>query len=708
VIQRMLTPSAVPAARQARQILATTLHSDWSQFEPLAALRCTCGVAIPLVLGVSSGWPSVGVFAAVGAVSVGFGSFQGTYRGRAAVMLWAAIGMAVSIVLGSLAGHSGAAATLVATLWGFASGWLVALGPAASFVGLQSAVAAIIAQGFAANSTDAFLRGVIVFGGGLIQTLLVVTIWPLRRYPAERAAIGAIYRSLARYADAIPSLDNAPPEPNTLVAAAATLRDPQPFARSTNLLAFRALIDEAERVRVSLAALALQHRRLKEAGDDRRLAASAGLATEVACVLDEIGRAVEAGVDPEERPSCWSAIDAHAAELDENPAVSGVLPRRLHAAWRTSGVLSSDRLSDPTTAVVRTVPLLRLPPVRDALNTLRANLSFQSAAFRHGVRLAITLAFTTAVYHVLSLPRGYWITLTALIVLKPEFQDTFARGVGRMAGTVVGATLATLLAATLRPGHATLIVLVLACVWCCYAVFRINYVVFSICITTYVVFLMDLAGVNQSAVVTNRVVDTMLGGVAALVAYAVWPTWTGTRVRTLLGELLEAHARYAGALLNAMVDPSIYDARSLFAMRSAGRLARSNAEAAVDRMLREPGAFQPIDPQTAVGVLAALRRSALAALALEAALEEEPRRALPWLTSVATSVPRLFRDCAASVREGVPPPAPSFVLRRPTDATAGERVVFEEVEMLADSAATVATVLAALGEHDRAGAGTRE
>src|SRR3954464_7871164 len=120
----MLTRSALPAARaQTQQILATTLQTDWSQFEPLAALRCTCGVAIPLVLGVSSGWPSVGVFGAIGAVSVGFGSFQGTYRGRAAVMLWAAIGMAVSIVLGSLAGPSGVGRTPVGGPSGVAGRW---------------------------------------------------------------------------------------------------------------------------------------------------------------------------------------------------------------------------------------------------------------------------------------------------------------------------------------------------------------------------------------------------------------------------------------------------------------------------------------------------------------------------------------------------------------------------------------------------------
>ena len=700
----MLTPSALPAAReQTQQILASTLRTDWRQFEPMAALRCTCGVALPLVLGVATGWPSVGVFSAIGAVSVGFGSFQGAYRGRVAVMLWAAAGMAVSIVLGSLAGHSGLAATLVAALWGFASGLLVALGPAASFVGLQSAIGAIIAQGFTATTSDAFLRGLVVFGGGLVQTLLVVVVWPLRRYPAERAAVGAIYRSLASYAAGIPTLVTTPPEPNTLVAAGDALSDPQPFARSTQLLAFRALVDEAERVRASLAALATQHQRLKAVGDEQRIDASATLAREVSCVLAEIGRAVEAGVDPDESPACWAAIEANAAALGDDLVASDVLRRRLHAAWRTSGVLNSNGPPPaPAARTVRTVPLLRLPPVRDAANTLRANLSLESAAFRHGVRLAVTLASTTAFYHAFSLPRGYWVTLTALIVLKPEFQETFARGVGRVAGTVLGATLATVVAATLHLGHATLVLLVLACVWSGYAVFRINYAVFSICITGYVVFLMVLAGgVSQSDIVMYRIVDTALGGAAALVAYALWPTWTGAQARTLLADLIEVHARHTRLLLSALVDPSRYDPRALMTTRSAGRLARSNAEAAVDRLLSEPAGVQPIPRETAVSIIAALRRIALAALALHSVLEHQPRRTFPWLASLAVDLPTLLRDAASALREGTAPPTPAFVLKRPHDLDAGARAVFAEAELLADSAATVATVLAGHTMHTR-------
>ncbi|HMF61051.1 MAG TPA: hypothetical protein VK595_11810, partial [Vicinamibacterales bacterium] len=101
------------------RLLGSALVIDWSQFEGTAALRCTVGVAVPLVAGLAIGQPAIGVFGAIGAVSVGFGSFQGAYRSRAAVMLFAAAGMALSVFFGSLAGHSDLTAIVAAALWGF-------------------------------------------------------------------------------------------------------------------------------------------------------------------------------------------------------------------------------------------------------------------------------------------------------------------------------------------------------------------------------------------------------------------------------------------------------------------------------------------------------------------------------------------------------------------------------------------------------------
>ena len=91
-----------------RQILLSTTHVDTTSFEGTAALRCTVGVAIVLVVGLVLRRPLVSAFGAIGAVSVGFGSFQGAYRSRAAVMIAAAAGMALSVFLGSVGGYSDA------------------------------------------------------------------------------------------------------------------------------------------------------------------------------------------------------------------------------------------------------------------------------------------------------------------------------------------------------------------------------------------------------------------------------------------------------------------------------------------------------------------------------------------------------------------------------------------------------------------------
>src|SRR5689334_1749888 len=188
----------------ARRVAAEAVRADWSQLEPWAALRCTAGAAVPLVVAMAIHRPALGVFGAVGAVSVGFGSFQGTYRSRAAIMFLAAAGMALSMFIGTLAGKSAVAAIVTAAVWAFGGGLLVAVGPAAAFVGLQSTVAVILAGAYPGGPDVAAGRALLVFAGGVAQIALVVVLWPLRRFTAERRVIAAVYRSLAAYAAHVP------------------------------------------------------------------------------------------------------------------------------------------------------------------------------------------------------------------------------------------------------------------------------------------------------------------------------------------------------------------------------------------------------------------------------------------------------------------------------------------------------------------------
>jgi uncharacterized membrane protein YccC len=671
-----------------RQVIGSALTVDWKRFEGVAALRCTLGVAVPLVLGVAIRQPSIGVFGAIGAVSVGFGSFQGVYRSRATVMLLAALGMAISIFIGSIAGHSNAGAILVAAVWGVGGGLLVALGPSASFVGLQSIVAVIIAGGYPSTLSEAVGRAALVFGGGLVQTILVVLIWPLRRFSAERHSIATAFNSLAAYAAAIQDDPVTAPEPHTFAATASPLADPQPFAKIHDVLVFQALLDEAERIRASLASLATQRRRVNET----QQSCVATLYTLVAKALSEIAAALDEGREPREPAGLWQSLEECAARLSSAPALDALLGQ-LRAAWRTASVLtgaSDDAMPRPA----RVVPLRRRPPVNDAVMTLRANLTLQSTACRHALRLAVTLAIATAVYRIMGLPRGYWLPMTAVLVLRPEFYDTFGRGMARIAGTVLGAAIATLIAHWAAPGPMVLTLVVLGFVWAGYALVRTSYALFTICITGYVVFLLVLAGVPELTAVRYRILYTIEGGALALCAYAVWPTWAAAEVRPALARLLQAHSGYVAALLSAYGDPRQPDLHRIGEIRDDARLTRSNAEALVERMLAEPAGRQSIQPAVALGLLAAIRRHALAALALHAGLERGVGAPVRGIDGLAQEMATSLASLAAALRDGTAPvPLPPLRQTQLALNTATQDIVRDETDLMVDSVNTMADLL---------------
>lgn len=605
-------------------------------------------------------------------------------------MVYAAAGMAISVFVGSLAGHSDAAAVLTATVAAFVSGLSVALGPSAAFVGLQCVVAVLVAGGFPTDVPGAARAAAIVLGGGLIQTLLVVIIWPLRRFSVERRTIAAAYRALASYASQLPRLNDVAPEPHTFAAMTPPERDPQPFARPGDVFAFQALFDEAERIRASLASVATEQQGV---ADETDASCQASLAQACERVLAEIASALEEGRDPDEDDGkIWEPIDACLAMLPRSAAMDALLGQ-IRAAWRTAGMLSAK--SAPRVTATRLPPLRAHPPFRDALSTLAANLSLDSTACRHALRAAAAVAITTAIYRAQHLPRGYWMPMTALLVLKPDFHDTFARGAARIAGTICGGGMAALIVRELHPQSGAVTVLLLTFVWACYALFRMNYTIFTIAVTGYVVFILKLSGVGEITAITSRAIDTIIGGAIALAVYAVWPTWAATTVRGALATMFAAQAAYVGALLDAYAAPSPADPARLARLRASARRARSNLEAIIERMLAEPKRRDRIRSRVAAGMLAAIRRHALAALALHAGVERGINAPIPAMSGLSAEVKTSLLRLADAAREGrAPEQLPP--LRQTQLALAGSvsPLVAQETDLMVDAINTMAELLA--------------
>jgi hypothetical protein len=159
------------------------------------------------------------------------------------------------------------------------------------------------------------------------------------------------------------------------------------------------------------------------------------------------------------------------------------------------------------------------------LNFRRPGSKLTPVAAQYALRVAFTLGIAVLTYRLLGLKNGYWLPLTTLLVLKPDFYRTYAGGLARVLGTLAGVTVATLLALLLRPQPLTLIALVAVFSWLSYAFQKVNYAIFTTWITSFIVFLIALAGLPEATVTVHRLLDTALGSGIAMISRAIGFTW---------------------------------------------------------------------------------------------------------------------------------------------------------------------------------------
>src|SRR5580765_6837695 len=190
-----------------------------------------------------------------------------------------------------------------------------------------------------------------------------------------------------------------------------------------------------------------------------------------------------------------------------------------------------------------------------SIATLHANLNFRSTAFRHALRLAFAVAAGDMLGRAFDWRRSYWIPMTIVLVLKPEFAVTFSRGVLRIVGTLAGLLLATALFHFLPIHTGTEIVLIGAFTFVMRWAGPANYGIFGVAISALVVLLISITGLAPKEVIAARGVNTIVGGGFALLAYAVWPTWERNRLPELFATLTDAYRRSFASITRKLLEP---------------------------------------------------------------------------------------------------------------------------------------------------------
>lgn len=669
----MDTADAVPAWRK---LWRDIVRIDRSQLVFWTALRNAIGVFIPLAVGAATGQLLLGLTASTGALQVAFADRPGPYRLRAGRMLLASLAGALSVFVGSATGAVDWLAVVLAAIWGLAGGLLVALGPAATQIGLTGIIVLLVYGAHPLVPDLAVGQGVLFLAGGLLQTVLAVAVWPVGRFGPEREALAAVFRQLAIYTRAPSGRDTAPPATAEINTAATTLlglgSDHGATAES-----FRALLDEAERIRLELLVLNGTRKHLRAAQDDPpALQAVDAIWDATGRVLSALAEMIALDRPLEGDSDSLARIDATVAALRQDPLAGADDRQRLQRA----GILGhADALAGQLRAAVEIVQegsvageegTLRgaaarpsaLRP-RGALAILRANLSLDSAAFRHAIRLAGCLALAAAFARGLALPRGYWLPMTAALTLRPDFSTTISRGLGRIGGTMLGLVLATALVHLVFGEIPAQVLLVGVLVFLARSLGQVNFGLSIVPVTGLVVILTGFAGANPQATILERGLYTLAGGILGLAAYRLWPTWERTQTPAILADLLDAYRRYFALVMAGYRHPGPFDPARVHAARLAARLARSNAEASLDR-LRNEAASSPRDNELATGLLANSHRFAHAVMAIEAGLYQHPAPSRPAaLQPFVADVDTILTAIAQALRDPTQPTAPLPDLR---------------------------------------------
>jgi len=122
----------------------------------------------------------------------------------------------------------------------------------------------------------------------------------------------------------------------------------------------------------------------------------------------------------------------------------------------------------------------------------------------------------TEIYRRLHYPSGYWIPMTALLVLKPGLTDTVSRAIARMLGTMCGAIAVSFALAHLQPVPLVLAAFTVLSAWLAFGLVNVNYALFSIAITGYIVSLLSLNEIPGPVLAQRRTFCTAVGGAIAL------------------------------------------------------------------------------------------------------------------------------------------------------------------------------------------------
>lgn len=597
------------AGRQARAITAVHGTPAWG-----AGIRAAIATFVPLLAaqllqlpGEAGTWLSLAGFS--GALVDRGGA---PYRTRALTLALFAVLSALAVMAGSLAQHSLPVAVVATLLVAIACSLGRAWGNVGASIGGSLLNNFVIALAIPVTHGTLPRGGYILLGSAWVA-VLALGLWPLRPYRPARLAVAACYQALGDFAAAVRDAIapgaaaevHAPPgsaevraalEHAAGVLAAIRRGRPGESPRGDRLVVLRESCDQLFGLAIALGDVVETIPRARR--DDL-------LQRELAGALDDmigVAAALGAGVlDERERPGpevprrAARIRDLLASRLDDlGPTERAqyehatlVVERMEEFAAVASAVLSRMGSAQPALPDPASLSVAEEADGRGSLFApLEAVLDHDSLVLRYALRVAIVTALAVWLTGQFDIPHGYWVTITAVVILQPYSGATTVKAMQRLIGTVLGGILTAALGAAL---HDPRWILVLSFLFAgiCVAVLPINYALFSMFLTPTFVLLAEV-GTGDWHLAEVRVLNTLLGGTLALLgSRLLWPRPEWSRFPTYAAAVLRENADFLRIVARDFGDRSEAATARMRAGRRRAGLAAINAEESFQRLMGE-------------------------------------------------------------------------------------------------------------------------
>ena len=677
-----------------------------------AGFRAALATIVPLVasqaLQLTGGtWMSLAAFSGA-LVDKG-----GSYSSRAtAIMLLTILG-ALAVFVGGIASHQLAVAVvltfLVAVVCSLGRAW----GNTGGSIGGSVLNMFVISLAWSTSGIgEALGRAGYALLGGTWAAVLALVLWPIRPYRPARLAISACLRTLVDYVTQVVSALDAPePADDRLPVGSLTVRAALEHARGTLATIRRGrpgesgrgerlvvLSETADRMFGNIMALVETIIAIPpSARDAKRQALIIDALRQTIALLQDLATRVE-----EEKQTGTAAVKFSGALLRESltsdhvkssasaMAVTGELAwteiQYAHAAALLDRVAMFAGVAAANVGSLdgrSPLPPADLPEVEEPveplaiLAPLRSVVAHDSLVLRHALRAGVVTAVAVWLAGALGLPRGYWVTITVVIILQPYTGVTTLKAVQRVLGTVVGGILTAALGALF---HAPIAITVMSFVFAAVsvAVLPINYTAFSVFLTPTFVLLAE-ASAGDWSLAGVRVLDTMIGGVLALLgARLLWPAPEWRRLPMYLAAALRANGEYLRTVVSKFTDRSAEASRAMGERRRDAALATMNAEESFQRLMGEHhSSSEKLAP--AMTFLTYARRLTVSIAALAVSRHAVDPATASVLDQFAANASARIEDVAAKLGSGdgpmtAAPPAAAVGDFRPADPVVRARL----------------------------------